>query len=657
MGYGRVAWGCALALGVAGACARVPEQPPAAEVADERERCAEHSELRSPFFGDLHVHTAFSFDAWSWDVRNDPERAYAFARGEPVELPPLGPDGRGLRAAQLDRPLDFAAVTDHSEMLAEVGLCTRPGSSARDLELCRQYRGEIEGELPPGMPAPPSAAFRRLLGFLPLIMGAPPRRVEALCGPDGERCSEMLRTVWGEVQGAAERAYDRSAACRFTSFVAYEYTASPRGNNLHRNVIFRGTRVPAAPISYVDAPTPQDLWRALREQCLDAGTGCDVLAIPHNSNWSGGQMFVVEYPGARDTGEQAAQARERAQLEPLVEMFQHKGDSECRNGLPGVSGAPDELCDFEKLRPAARAQPDCGEGYAVEGGGTTLTSCLSHRDFARYALVEGLREQQRIGANPFKLGLIASTDTHNGTAGNVEERGFPGHFGLGDADLPSRLSATSRRYNPGGLAGVWAEENARDAIFAALRRRETFGTSGPRIAPRFFGGWDYPPTLCDDAQLIAKGYAGGVPMGGDLPERPAGAAAPVFALSALRDPEGGLLQRLQVIKGWVDADGRIQQRVYDVAGSADNGARVDLQTCEVSGPGMDSACAVWSDPDFDAARPAVYYARIVENASCRYSTRECNRAPADQRPAACDDPELPRTVQERAWTSPIWYTP
>jgi hypothetical protein len=281
------------------------------------------------------------------------------------------------------------------------------------------------------------------------------------------------------------------------------------------------------------------------------------------------------------------------------------------------------------------------------------------RDYARGALALGLLEQTRIGVNPFRFGLVAATDTHNGTGGAVDERRFAGHGGMGDADTGARLAAWTS--SPGGIAGVFADENTREALFAAMRRRETFGTSGTRITPRLFGGWGYPEGLCQDARMLERGYAEGVPMGGVLGPPPQGAGAPVFAVSALRDPgtqdaPGGRLQRVQIIKVWADAKGGLHQAVHDAAGGP-NDASVDLATCEPRGPGHDSLCAVWRDPDFDAARPAAYYARVLENPSCRYTQWQCNALPAEQRPPTCSDPAVPKTIQERAWTSPVWYEP
>jgi hypothetical protein len=614
---------------------------------EERAPCADRDPLKRPLFGDLHVHTRLSFDAWTNDVRTTMDEAYAFAKGEPVRLPPLDADGEPTRTVQLARPLDFVALTDHAEFLAETALCNDPESEAYTSGPCTTFNGQ-------------GVLGTAELGIL-LTMIEPERHPE-ICGEDGAICREVAMTLWSDVQSAAEAWYDRSSSCELTTFVGYEYSGATELSNYHRNVIFRGAEVPDYPTAYMEAPTEVQLWEALRDTCLEADTGCDVLAIPHNSNWSNGQIFHVEYPQAQSVAEEAEAARLRAAIEPLVEIYQHKGDSECTNGLTSILGGEDELCDFEKLKTKFA---DCGDepGFGMMIG----LGCVSRMDFVRYVLTEGLREEQRLGVNPYKLGIIASTDTHNGTPGLVEELDFAGHVGIED-DTPEKqlapieLTPGGILNSPGGLAGVWAEENSRDAIFEALRRRETFGTSGPRIATRFFGGWGYSDDLCADPQLVATGYDGGVPMGGDLPARGDGEGAPRFVVSALRDAgtevaPGGRLERVQIVKGWIDDDGVPNQAVYDVAVAEDVTGEVDLMTCDPAPGGADTLCSVWTDPGFDPARPAVYYVRVIERPSCRYSWRRCLAIPEADRPPTCSAQTIPKTVHERAWTSPIWYTP
>jgi hypothetical protein len=643
------------------------EAPPAAAApatapsgkpySEEREACAARDPLRRAWFGDLHVHTARSMDAYVFDLRATPDDAYRFARGEELRLPPLDEQGNGTRVIRLERPLDFAAVTDHSEWLGEVSLCTRPGTPTYDSTPCKMYRGEVEsdgaesvlGELGQRMAA---------LSWRGGLSGRPAGANVIDCGEGGRRCLDEARSVWKEMLASAERAYDRTSACRFTSFPAYEYSATPELSKVHHNVFFRNANVPDRPISWIDQPSVWGLWEGLRRECLGAGTGCDVVTAPHNSNLSNGLMFTVDYKDA-PLEQQRERARLRAQIERLVEITQIKGDSECRNGMYRVMGGTDEQCDYEKLWYGDVQPPDCEEGTGK--GALAGKGCQSRLDFVRYALVEGLREVERIGANPYRMGFIGSTDTHNGNPGDTEERSLDGWAGSSDDEPLDRIgSGRFTHSNPGGLAGVWAEENSRDALFDAFQRRETFATSGTRIEPRFFGGWSYAPELCNDPSMLEKAYAGGVAMGSDLPALAAPDAAPTFLVTASRDPGSATLrtsplERIQIIKGWAGPDGQLHQAVYDVAGEKSQG-EPDVVTCEPA-PGRGQLCSVWRDPEFDPAQRAVYYARVLEVPSCRWSTLHCNALPAEQRPPACSDPGIPKTIQERAWTSPIWYEP
>jgi hypothetical protein len=619
---------------------------------EEREPCSHFNPLRNLYFGDLHVHTGLSHETWLLDVPPAPEEAYRFARGEPIRLPPLDERGIGTRVVSIDEPLDFAAVTDHGEFLAEVRACITPDSGAYDSLTCAIYREK-------------TFLSEALVAFPTFLTD--PVRSKDICRPGRTDCPRLAAQVWESLQEAAEEAYDRTSQCAFTSFVGYEHTGLPFATNMHRNVIFRNASVPPLPISYFEAPTPEELWEELRRQCLEERPGCDVLAIPHNSNESNGNKFLVGYPRAHTLEEEREWAAFRARMEPLAEIFQHKGDSECMNGLSGVSGPEDEMCEFEKIRRAPFT--DCGEGRGA--GGILGEGCVSRLDFIRDVLVEGLAEEERLGANPYKLGIIASTDTHNATPGMVAEDLYPGHWGIKEDTPEKRLARGGVTHqgliaNPGGLAAVWAVENSRDAIFEALRRRETYGTSGPRIVVRFFGGWEYPATMCDDPDFVRKGYLLGVPMGGDLPSRPPGAAAPRFAVLAhIPDARPHRvasipIQRIQIVKGWIDPSQEPVAKgfdVFEVAGDPGNGAGVDLETCEPFGQGFARLCVVWSDPDFHPERRAFYYARVVLNPSCRWSSYECARLSPGERPQACQDPDVEKVIQERAWTSPIWYAP
>ncbi|MEH6550404.1 MAG: DUF3604 domain-containing protein [Pseudomonadales bacterium] len=617
--------------------------------------CAEHNPLNNAYFGDLHVHTSWSNDAYSFDVRTTPSEAYGYAFGESVYLPPLDAAGNGTREVSIDRPLDFMAVTDHSEFLGEQTLCLDPSSEVYNEKFCGAFR-EGDGRSP---------------SLLIQIVNPRSSRNSAVCGDDGKRCDEAMLGKWKGIIDAAQKWQDFSDNCDRTAFVGYEYSSFRLGSNLHRNVIFRNATVPQRPVSYIDRHREWDLWQLLKNECNDAGNGCQSLAIPHNSNISNGRMFSTDYAETSSTEEQVARANLRIEMEPVIEIMQHKGDSECRNGLPGVLGAEDEFCDYEKFENGAFEQTaggdpgECYDGPLADYMPHLGPSCLSRNSYVRYALIEGLREEERIGVNPFKFGITASTDTHNGTGGGVAEKTFAGHLGMGDDSILKRASvgnefAGNSNNSPGGLIGVWAPENSRAALFDAIRNKEVFGTSGPRIKPRLFGGWNYDESLCSDPELVARAYEGGAPMGQDLPAK--AGSSPVFIATAQADlgspgTQGMPLQTLQLVKGWVDDEGNHQQRVFDVAGDANNGATVDPLTCQTGGEGFAQLCAVWKDPDFDVSRRAVYYARAVENPSCRYNAWQCSQLPSDQRPASCDDTASDKVIQERAWTSPIWYTP
>jgi len=614
-------------------------------------RCHHYNAQRQPFFGDLHVHTKYSLDANTQGTIIGPHEAYRFAQGERLGIQPYDAEGNALRTTQLSRPLDFAAVTDHAELFGETEICTNPELEGYNSPECTFYRAA---------PAQSFILFNLLgpgLFGLPTVEGGETIPRLPFCGVDGARCIEAAKTPWRDIQRAAEAFYDRSAECRFSSFVGYEWTGAPLSNNLHRNVIFDSEIVPEIPDSYIETPEPELLWQALDAHCKRAD-GCNVLTIPHNSNLSGGLMFRTQDRNGQAFSAAYAQARQLN--EPLAEIYQHKGQSECL-GTTGA-GQADEFCSFELLP----YRNFTGSQVSPAASGAPL-----EQDFLRDALKEGLRQEQALGANPFKYGFIGSSDTHLGTPGRVQEDAYPGHGGAGGSargELPPGL--TDRIENgPGGLAVLWAEQNTRPSLFAAMRRREAYATSGTRPVVRFFGGWNLPAGLCASHDFAGEGYRQGVPMGGDLPAAPASGMKPRFAVSALRDAGASgdtaePLQRVQIVKGWIE-NGEKREQVYEVAGDPANGATVDLSSCETSGNGFASLCAVWEDPAFDPAQRAFYYARVLENPSCRWATRQCLAAGIDcanpdavpEAYASCCDADYPKTVQERAWTSPIWYQP
>ncbi|MYI75897.1 MAG: DUF3604 domain-containing protein [Acidobacteria bacterium] len=624
---------------LAAACAGdAPEtdEAPAAETAAPEAGGAEpeRNPLRNAYFGDFHVHSSWSLDSYVLGGnRDDPSLAYRFGRGEEVTK------ANGT-VHRLRVPLDFMAVTDHDTWLGKVHLCNDESDAAYATPTCEQLRANDWFG---------TGAFEGRGRRSPDICG----QLEATMTADN-KCYERARHLWQDIQRNADAFYEPGV---FTTFPAYEWTATPaRYGHLHRNVIFRGDAVPEWGGGAVEMENrPERLWEWLEVAC----TGdCQVVAIPHNPNLSGGLAFD-EFGWTPFTTEML---RLRAWAEPLVEIHQIKGNSECYRGL----GTTDEDCNFENYYPV------CEPGQR--------SGCAHAPDYVRNALKTGLRLEADFGVNPFKFGFIASPDDHQSLPGATDEDDFtekPVKFGtggglplvgqaLGGAGWWDDREDGGNRSNPGGLVGVWAEANTRDAIFDALRRRETFGNSGTRIHVRFFAGWDYPADLDTRRDMLEAAYAGGVPMGGDLPEPPGGDAGsgPRFVVWAMKDPNSANLQKVQIVKGWAAPDGQTAEQVYDVACSdglepdqqtrrcADNGATVDLSDCSYpTGLGAAELSTTWTDPDFDPALRAFYYVRVLENPTCRWTT---HRALAR---GVAPPPSDPPAVKERAWSSPIWYTP
>ena len=606
----------------------------AASFAAPQAGAADDATPSSAYFGELHLHTALSTDAFANGTRKHPVTAYRFAQGDPVTLT----SGETWR---LSRPLDFAAVTDHAESFGDLALCMDPGNAAYAEPLCEGLRG-----------ADPMVMGRIIGGWT--VTGA--KLAPEICGEDGARCREAAKRTWQVVQEAANQSNQPGT---FTALVGYEFSPviieAGHTSKIHRNVIFRGSEVPDHAFSSYDG-TIEDLHAWLDETCAPP---CRALTIPHNSNASSSQIF---WEGKNSDGSAwtSETLERRARLEPLVEIYQGKGSSECHPGI----GLTDEECGFEQW------VRNCAPGERL--------GCATPSDMVRDAVVRGMRVEQERGVNPHKLGFIGSTDSHLGTPGATEESNYQGQLGHPDSTPRKRLSDSlypdpdappsddggwgfggPTKFSPGGLAAVWAPENTREAIFDALARREAFATSGTRIRVRFFGG-SYADDTHERDDMVESGYRGGVPMGGDL-ARPK--KAPTFLAAALRDPEGAPLQRIQIIKGWVEGgEERIAVRDIACAGGVepdsesgrcpDNGASVDLETCATDAKtGADQLAATWTDPDFDPALPSLYYLRVLENPVCRWSTWDANRIGVEP------SPHVPPTIQERAWTSPIWYTP
>lgn len=682
-----------------------------------RPRCHNYAQYRQPFFGETHLHTGLSFDASLRFVETRPRDAYRFAKKQgSLTLP--DPVGLQTRKVVIDRPLDWGAVTDHSEHFGEIGICkdfmgtNAIGRYSLECQLLNGFYWQFSG-IPNAQTQRGLASYAFQIVTLPNLGPSSENSRLPLCNENPAECDSAELRVWDEMQAAAEEAYDRTSTCSFTSFNAYEVSSTPSGTNWHRNVIFRNDRVINRPITAIDMaavknndpnktnpkyyprPLPAKLWQGLKNDCLNGGnttagkaTRCDVLTIPHNSNLGGG---IGTVPPLFFTPYSRENAATRAFFEPLVEIYQDKGSSECRwdPRFKAGTGTTDEFCSFELLDTNSLLTASIG----TTSSGTLPPSSYNSNSYVRNVWKNGLLlAEQFDGVNPFKMGVVAAADTHTGALGwHPENENWPGHLGIEDA-IPTRSVSTIQN-SSGGYSVAWAEENSRDAIFSALKRKETYGTSGTRPVVRFFGGWNFPYNLCAQ-NFVPTGYATGVPMGGDLPVKPTNAIAPRFIAAAWMDnfiktP----LQQIQIVKGWVDARKKPQEKVYFLAGNdasaSSTGAGVDTQ-CQTTTKGFPLLCAVWQDPDFDASQRAFYYVRVLETPVCRYSTLWCQKKfglnpldsnqcttrlktlltstnPLDQAKAsngaACCNNETSQSgivqpvIQERAWTSPIWYTP
>ncbi len=635
----------------------------------QAEPCADFSSERVPLFGDLHVHSSYSFDSYISSQRNDPWAAYRFGRGESITLP--NADGEQNVEVKLRRPLDFMAVTDHAEFLGPIQVCTQDSS-------------KLGYWFPACMMTRSSNFILQLLAadyWVKLGVSDTSQQKKKSFACKLSDCDEAAASAWQNIQQATA---DYNEECTFTTFVGYEYTDAPDFKNLHRNVIFRNELVTDLPISTYDTGSYNfpKLWTLLREQCIAGKPGCDVMSIPHNPNLSGGLMF----PDPKSPKE----ARDRLFFEPVVELVQHKGASECRfDRIAGRGvGTADELCDFEQIKNDSLAMLGsvAGEVRTLEADPVAIED-FGPRNMMRNVLKAGTQLEHDSGTNPFKMGFIGSTDTHSAMPGASEEDYYPGHLGRRDAGY--RNIQDHFFSNAGGLAVVWAEQNTRDAVFDAIRRKETYATSGTRPTLRFFGGWGLDRQLCQNTSMIKEAYAQGVPMGGDLANQTA--AAPSFLVAAAKDTgspgyPGTDLQRIQIIKGWTDEYGTTHERVYEVAGDPSNGASIDPASCKPIGHGYANLCEVWQDPDFNPEANAFYYARVVENPTCRWSTLQCKAAGVDPFSDYCEtqaanateqakdngawgedvygkccldkdnEPFYSPVIQERAWSSPIWYS-
>ncbi len=576
----------------------------------------EENPQKNLYFGETHVHTAYSLDAFLGGTRQTPGDAYRFARGETVVV--------NGQPHKMRRPLDFAAVTDHAEYLGEMYAALNPGAPGHDIPQIQQLIGLTD-------------FAERRNWFIEYVVknnrGAKPRHTSFYPGP------EAVASGWKVVTAAAE-AHNEPGV--FTTFNAFEWSSAPGGGNLHRNVIFRGTAVPEVPMGASDIMYEEGLWNWLKAQ---EEKGARSIALPHNSNASKGSMF----PGKDHDGKALDRnyAELRGHFERAIEMMQVKGNSE----VTAQFWAADEFSDFENANSIAQFS-----------GRVPLKE-----NYVRYGVVQGMAVEQALGTNPFKLGFVGGTDSHNGLTADVDEDNFVGGHGAEDATPERRQTAevggwiAAREQTPGSITAVWATSNTREAIWDAIHEREVYATSGPRMAVRFFGGWDYKPVMLERADVIERAYKGGVPMGGELVNP--GKKVPKFLVLANKDALGANLDRIQIIKGWVEADGSTHDKVFDIAWSGERqqgtdgklppvGNTVDLATATYRNTiGSDELAAVWEDPEFDPSQRALYYARVLEIPTPRWTTFDSVRAGLPLLE------NVPATLQERAWSSPIWYQP
>jgi hypothetical protein len=616
-----------------------------ADIAPGREDLPEKEKLYSPYveraqagsnfaegvyWGDTHLHTGYSTDAGMIGTTLTPEDAYRFARGEEVT------SSTGQRA-RLVRPLDFLVVADHAENL---GLAPMIAESNRDL-LQAEYGRKLHDLVKAG---------EGYEAFRTWGMEGVAKNKDII----GSR--KMQRTIWDRQIETAD-AFNQPGV--FTALIGFEWTSinnMKNPSNLHRVVIFKEDSRKAGqvlPFSTFDSEDPEDLWKYM--QNYEDKTGGSVLAIPHNGNLSNGLMFAVERLNGRRINRKYAEARMR--WEPLYEVTQIKGDGEAHPKL----SPNDEFADYGTWDKAD-----------IAGLKPKTDEMLPH-EYARSALQIGLQQQQRLGVNPFKFGMIGSTDAHTGLASTRDENYWgkmitsePGpermdHYVIQALSGDEALSTFSWEEVASGLAAVWARDNSRASIFEAMQKKEAYATTGTRIVVRFFGGWDYAPEDVFRPTVGQIGYDKGVPMGGDLPKRKED-KAPIFMIGAMKDPWSGNLDRIQIVKGWVDGDGERHEKVYDVA-CADRelahgkcagpiGSTVDVEKATYLNTIGDAELrATWIDPDFDPEHPAVYYARVLEIPTPTWQAIDAAFYGVDTRP------EVPLQHQERAYTSPIWYTP
>ena len=595
----------------------------------------------SVYWGDTHLHTNMSVDANGMGNRAmPPDVAYRFARGQEVRA-------HNGQLVRLRRPLDFIVVADHGVNLGVLPRIQELDPLVLRTEIGKRWMEALkQNPLPTGVVLTSDSPELRQAALKQIAVrgGHPGAFFWRAWTTDYVDDPEFRQSVWDEVCANAER-YNEPG--RFTAFIGYEFTPSsrdPKSPNFHRIVIFEGGAEQASqvlPFTVQDSSDVEKLWAYLQD--YEDRVGGKVLAIPHNGNLSSGMMFrPIDYDGNAITAEYAST---RARWEPLYEMTQYKGDAEAHP----VLSPTDEFADYETWH-----------RHGFFGKRPENFAEQKKYEYARSALKVGLEQQAKLGVNPFKFGMIGSTDAHTSLS-TADENNFWGKISLHEPS-PYR-SSNSWHFAASGMAAVWANENTRSSIFSAMRRKETYATTGPRMTVRFFGGWDYAADDADRHNLAKIGYRKGVPMGGDLTKAPDG-ESPKFLIRAVKDPDGANLDRVQVIKGWRDAEGVTHEKIYDVALSDDRepdengivppvGTTVDIDEASYRNSIGDAELAmVWEDPDFDADQLAFYYVRVIEIPTPRWTAHDAKFYGITDLP---DD--VPMVTQERAYTSPIWYTP
>ena len=600
------------------------------------------------FWGDTHLHTSYSPDAYLMQNRSaDPDTAYRYAKGLPVVHP------YHKARIQIGTPLDFLVVSDHGEFMGVVPMVLQGDPRVANTETGKRYRAMAE-------------AGREIEVFGELIA-----QVNKIVPPDQDLYNpDINRSVWGEIMEAADRHNEPGT---FTAFMGWEWSSTPQGQNLHRVIVMRGDKDNGdefVPYTSLDSDRPEDLWAWLEETAEAAGT--DFLAIPHNSNISGGLMFPLV--NSDKEAVDAEYAKLRMRWEPVVEMTQIKGDSETHPML----SPNDEFADYETYEHLIAAEGIEQQTMFTEGFLGTLSDAdravlesqekriVKNGDYARTGLLRGLVLEERGRGNPYKFGMIGSTDSHTAMA-SAEEDNFHGKMAIDSTPGTKRedIIPGTPGWDMGaaGLAAVWATENTREGIFDAMKRKEVYATTGPRIELRFFGGFDFAAADAQARDLASVGYGKGVPMGGDLTASPAG-NAPSFLVSAVKDPVGANLDRVQIVKGWVDAEGMPQEKIFDVALAdgrtvgtdgkvAPVGNTVDVSTGHYTNAiGDPQLTVVWRDPEFDPGKRAFYYVRVLQIPTPRHTLYD-----AIALGISVEETGHPATIQERAYSSPIWYAP